>query len=284
MFKSIYDFDWIFQPKNEENKINWLDINDWADNLFPSNEVNDSKVNNPYPITFQESGNVEMDRIVDFHNDLMFYLIIVVVIVFWMISASIILFNKNSRKQRSEFTHNKAIEQIWTLTPGVFLGSVSAPSFTLLYTTDDVYTPTVTLKVLGNQWYWSYEYTDFLKTLEGTTISFDSYMLHEDDLSDGWHRLLEVDNKVFLPINHTIRILVTSRDVIHSWAIPSLGVKIDACPGRLNQIGMQIKRIGTFYGQCSELCGINHAFMPVAIETLTEKNYITWLTTKSTNN
>jgi cytochrome c oxidase subunit 2 len=142
---------------------------------------------------------------------------------------------------------------------------------------DEVIDPAVTIKAVGHQWYWSYEYSDYTISL-GKNISFDSYMLPSDDLEPGDLRLLEVDNRVVLPVNTHIRILVTAADVLHCWAVPSLGDKIDATPGRLNQLSMFIKREGISYGQCSEICGINHAFMPIAVEAVSLQRYISWLT------
>lgn len=138
--------------------------------------------------------------------------------------------------------------------------------------------PAVTLKVIGHQWYWSYEYSDYtLSDSENAHINFDSYMINDDDLVVGGLRLLEVDNRIVLPVNTHIRVLITSADVLHSWAIPSFGLKVDACPGRLNQTTIFIKRLGTFYGQCSELCGTNHGFMPICVEIVTLADYTQWL-------
>jgi heme/copper-type cytochrome/quinol oxidase subunit 2 len=144
---------------------------------------------------------------------------------------------------------------------------------------DEVIDPAITLKVIGHQWYWSYEYSDY-NTSEEDTINFDSYMIAEDDLELGQLRLLEVDNRVVLPINTHIRVLITSTDVIHAWAVPSLGVKCDAYPGRLNQINTFIKREGVFHGQCSELCGVNHGFMPIVVEAVSLTDYVSWVSSK----
>ena len=144
---------------------------------------------------------------------------------------------------------------------------------------DEVIDPIITLKVIGNQWYWSYEYSDNLEFSDESLI-FDSYMVQEDDLLIGQFRLLEVDNRVIVPTNSHIRVLITASDVLHSWAIPSLGIKLDACPGRLNQTSMFIKREGVFYGQCSEICGVNHAFMPIVVEAVSLEDYLTWLKNK----
>jgi cytochrome c oxidase subunit 2 len=157
---------------------------------------------------------------------------------------------------------------------------VAVPSFALLYSIDEILDPAVTLKVVGHQWYWSYEYSDY-SSEDGETINFDSYMIPEDDLSDmGQLRLLEVDNRVILPINTHIRVIVTAADVLHCWGIPSFAMKVDACPGRLNQTSLFIKRAGTFYGQCSEICGVNHGFMPIVVEGVELEDYVTWIYNK----
>ena len=142
---------------------------------------------------------------------------------------------------------------------------------------DEIIDPSVTLKVIGHQWFWSYEYSDYSNENNEKSVAFDSYMVTDEDLKQGQIRLLEVDNPVVLPVKTHIRVLVTSADVLHSWAVPSLGVKIDACPGRLNQVSLFIKREGTFYGQCSELCGINHGFMPIMVDCVSIERYIKWI-------
>jgi cytochrome c oxidase subunit 2 len=180
-------------------------------------------------------------------------------------------------------THDYLLEIIWTMIPSVILILIAIPSFSLLYAMDEVVSPSLTLKVIGHQWYWAYEYSDYylnniLEENEG--LVFDSYMVPEDELELGDLRLLKVDNSVVLPINTHIRVIVTAGDVLHSWALPSLGVKIDAVPGRLNQTSMFIKRKGVFYGQCSEICGVNHGFMPIVIEALPLDEYISWISNK----
>jgi len=155
---------------------------------------------------------------------------------------------------------------------------VAIPSFALLYSIDELIDPSLTIKCIGHQWYWSYEYSDFEYQIG--VINFDSYMIPEDDLSFGELRLLEVDNRVVLPVNTHIRILVTAADVLHSFAIPSFGIKIDACTGRLNESTLFILRNGVFYGQCSEICGVGHANMPIVIEAVDINKYLCWLIEK----
>ena len=168
------------------------------------------------------------------------------------------------------------IELIWTITPAFVLIAIAFPSFRLLYLLDEVISPTVTIKVVGHQWYWSYEYSDYIN-VSGESIEFDSYMLPDSDLELGQFRLLDVDNKVVIPTDTHIRLIVTGADVIHSFAVPSLGLKIDAVPGRLNQTSMLAERTGTLYGQCSEICGVYHGFMPIAIEAVSIQDYLTWI-------
>ena len=172
--------------------------------------------------------------------------------------------------------HAPTLEIIWTLIPAFILILIAIPSFSLLYTMDEVIDPLLTVKIIGHQWYWSYEFVNPIDYLEAvnehedvsivSSVNFDSYMLPDEDLQEGQLRLLEVDNRLFLPIEINIRLLITSGDVLHSWAVPSLGIKLDACPGRMNQTTLYLKRPSVFYGQCSELCGINHGFMPIVVE------------------
>lgn len=172
--------------------------------------------------------------------------------------------------------HAPTLEIIWTVIPAIILVLIAIPSFSLLYTMDEVIDPLLTVKIIGHQWYWSYEFVnpvDYFEAINehenvdlSPNVNFDSYMLPDDELILGQLRLLEVDNRLKLPIEINVRLLITSGDVLHSWAVPSLGVKLDACPGRMNQTVVFIKRPAVFYGQCSELCGINHGFMPIVVE------------------
>lgn len=228
---------------------------------------------------FQDGATAIMEGIVELHNDIFFYLIIIVCLVIWVILYILNTFRFENVGVNSllldshRVTHGTAIEIVWTVTPSIILVLIAIPSFSLLYAMDEVVEPSVTLKVLGHQWYWSYEYTDY----EGMEIAFDSYMLDESDLEVGELRLLEVDRKVWVPVATHIRVLVTAVDVLHSWAVPALGVKMDAVPGRLNQTSLFIKRLGTFYGQCSEICGVNHGFMPIAVKVVPVESFQYWL-------
>jgi len=231
-----------------------------------------------WQINFQNAATPTMEKIIDLHNDIMLFLIIIVVFVMWILASIIIKFiYTNTNTLRFSFQHHTNIERIWTYIPTIILLMIATPSFSLLYSIDELHDPKITLKIIGHQWYWSYEYSDYAVNSIDESIMFDSYMITEDDLVIGALRLLEVDNRIVLPINTSIRLLITSSDVLHSWAVPALGVKMDACPGRLNQVSLFINRTGIYYGQCSELCGINHAFMPIVVEGVTMETYLKWI-------
>jgi len=230
-----------------------------------------------WQLGLQDPATPSMEGIIFFNSFLTLILIIIGIFVCWMLFKVLTFFvlNKNIQK----FTHSSLLEIIWTLVPAFILLIIAIPSFSLLYSLDETINPSITLKVIGHQWYWSYEYSD--ATLEEEGLNFDSYMLAQNDLTLGAFRLLEVDNRIILPTNTHVRLLVTSADVLHSWAVPSLGLKIDACPGRLSQASLFIQREGTFYGQCSEICGINHGFMPIVVKAVQVESYINWLILKS---
>lgn len=220
---------------------------------------------------FQDPASPIGEGIIEFHHDLMILLTFVVCFVSYMLFRVVSNFNSTSNEVADGVVHGTLIEIIWTCVPALALMVLAIPSFALLYSVDEVVDPSLTLKVVGHQWYWSYEYNDL------GSVEFDSYMVAEDDLNVGELRLLEVDNRVILPVDTHVRLIVTAGDVIHSWAVPSLGIKIDACPGRLNQISVLLKRPGVYYGQCSEICGVNHAFMPIAVEGVSMEEYLNWL-------
>ncbi len=235
-----------------------------------------------WQMNFQDPATPVMEKIIDLHHDIQFFLILVVIAVLWMIIRIVWLFHEtNTKTIRFAFDHHTQLELIWTIIPTLILILIAIPSFALLYAVDELHNPKITMKALGNQWYWSYEFSDYIINGPEDSIKFDSYMILEEDLQKGQLRLLEVDERILLPEYVSIRVLVTSRDVIHSWAVPSLGVKMDACPGRLNQVGMFIRRKGVYFGQCSELCGINHAFMPIVVEAVSLSDYKDWILKKS---
>jgi len=207
----------------------------------------------PWQFSFQDGASPSFDGIVDLHDQIMFYLIIIVILVSWMLGIIIIKFNiaKNPIVYKY-FTHGTVIELIWTITPALVLVAIAFPSFRLLYLMDEVIDPAITVKAVGSQWFWSYEYSDYISD-SGEPIAFDSFMVPEADLEEGQFRLLEVDNRVVLPVDTHVRFILTGSDVIHSFAVPALGLKLDSIPGRLNQTSTFINREGLFYGQCSEL-------------------------------
>jgi len=179
-----------------------------------------------------------------------------------------------------KFNYDTFIEIIWTIIPSIILIFIAIPSFMLLYSIDEIFYPQITIKVIGHQWFWSYESFDLFEQNKQTIYQYDSYMTPIDDLTNGKLRLLDVDLPLYLPIRTHIRVLITSSDVLHSWAVPSLGVKMDAVPGRLNQISIFIKRKGTFYGQCSEICGVNHGFMPIVVKAIPIETYLNYFLIK----
>lgn len=270
-----------------------------------------------WELSFQDPATPIAERIIDIHNWVFFFLVIILGVVtqfliilyvkfvtlpviHWMHPVSTfhksydnVIMNMAVQKTKEgwrrrkwllirlrrgvkyNFNHSTKIEIIWTLIPSFILVLIAVPSFGLLYAMDDVIDPEVTIKTIGHQWYWSYEYTDYISTIG--KISFDSYMLPETELTLGQLRLLEVDNSVVLPVGVYIRINVTAADVLHSWAVPSLGIKIDAVPHRINSGVIFLQRTGIFYGQCSEICGVNHGFMPIVVKSVSVDNYLNWL-------
>lgn len=217
-------------------------------------------------LNLQNGASPLIEQIIFFHDHTLIILIIITILVGYLIIN--LLFNKYINRFLLE---GQIIELIWTILPAITLIFIALPSLRLLYLLDELNNPLITLKSIGHQWYWRYEYSDFLN------IEFDSYIISSNELSLNNFRLLDVDNRIVLPINNQIRIIITATDVIHSWTIPSLGVKVDANPGRLNQTNFFINRPGIYYGQCSEICGANHSFIPIVIERISIKNFINWI-------
>jgi cytochrome c oxidase subunit 1 len=223
-------------------------------------------------LMFQEPATEVMCRIIDLHNEIMTLVVFTVIVVIAMTVKIVELFGENNRSTiRSGFYHHTATEIIWTYIPAIIVLLTLGPSLSLLYFIDELADPKLTVKIIGRQWYWTYETIDYET---GVVNQFDSYMVPESDLTPGSFRLLEVDNRLLLPAQVEIRLLITSSDVIHSWAVPAFGVKMDACPGRLNQVQLLITRPGVFYGQCSEICGVNHSFMPIAVQVVDSVKYL----------
>nr|APU89518.1 cytochrome oxidase subunit 2 [Oniscus asellus] len=217
-------------------------------------------------VGLQDGNSPLMEQLIFFHD----YVMIVLVMVTAIVGYAMLSLLMNNLINRS-LLENQSIELIWTILPALVLLFIAFPSLRLLYLLDEISSPEVTVKVVGHQWYWSYEYSDFKK------MEFDSYMLPASDLNPPQFRSLEVDNRVVIPYKTQMRVLITAADVIHSWTIPGLGVKVDAVPGRLNQLSIFSNRPGVLYGQCSEICGANHSFMPISLEMVSTKQFMTWL-------
>nr|APX40072.1 cytochrome c oxidase subunit 2 [Orestia punctipennis] len=215
----------------------------------------------------QDSASPLMEQLMYFHDHTLMILLIITVLVGQLMIT--LFFNKLSHRYLLE---GQMIEIIWTILPTIILIFIAIPSLRLIYILDEINNPMITIKVIGHQWYWSYEYSDF------KMIEFDSYMIPTDELKFYNFRLLDVDNRITIPFETNIRMLVTAADVIHSWTVPSLGVKIDATPGRLNQISFTTNRPGLFFGQCSEICGANHSFMPIVVESISPTFFTKWIT------
>nr|YP_009693786.1 cytochrome c oxidase subunit 2 [Bittacus strigosus]QEI03715.1 cytochrome c oxidase subunit 2 [Bittacus strigosus] len=218
----------------------------------------------------QNSASPLMEQLTFFHNHTMLIVIMITILVGYLMGT--LFFNTLTHRYLLE---NQGIEVIWTILPAITLIFIALPSLRLLYLLDEVSDPSITLKTIGHQWYWSYEYSDFIN------LEFDSYMIPTNELEMNGFRLLDVDNRIILPMNTQIRILVTAADVLHSWTIPALGIKVDGTPGRLNQTSFLINRPGLFYGQCSEICGANHSFMPIVIESVPTNIFIKWISAMS---
>ena len=224
-----------------------------------------------WQLGFQKSASGTMNDIVWFHDYMLLPVITAItVFVLFLIAYACIRFRASRNPQASTTSHNTTIEVIWTLVPCLILIVLAVPSFKVLYSQDEIPKADVTIKAIGYQWYWGYEYPD-------ENIVFDSYMIEEKDLKEGQPRLLAVDNEVYVPVNKVVKVMITANDVLHAWALPSFGVKRDAVPGRINETWFKADRTGTFYGQCSELCGIKHAFMPITVNVVSEEEYNQWL-------
>jgi len=231
----------------------------------------------PWQLGFQDGASPSYEGIVELHDQILFYLIVILIGVTWILSSTILNFNNKTNPIVYKYhNHGTLIELIWTITPALVLIAIAFPSFQLLYLMDEVIDPAMTIKVVGHQWYWSYEYSDYI-TENLDSIEFDSYLVPTDELEEGQLRLLEVDNRMVVPVDTHIRFILTGADVIHSFGMPALGLKMDAIPGRLNQTSVLIEREGVYYGQCSEICGVGHGFMPIVIEAVPLEKYLGWL-------
>jgi cytochrome c oxidase subunit 2 len=224
-----------------------------------------------WQLGFQDAASQSMSEIVSFHNNILLPIIIAIsVFVLFLMIYTCIRFRASKNPNPSKTTHNVAVEVLWTLIPCLILIVMAVPSFKILYKQDTIPKVDLTIKAVGYQWYWGYEYPD-------ENIIFESYMIKEEELKENQPRLLTVDNEVVVPVNKVVKVLITANDVLHAWALPSFGVKRDAVPGRINETWFKAEKVGTYYGQCSELCGIQHAFMPITVRVVTDEEYAQWL-------
>lgn len=272
----------------------------------------------PWQFSFSDPATPIMEGIINFHNDLMFFIVAITIFVLWMLLRCIFIFRgevtdevldwgnqkgylgtltKNSKVRvlnsslnaeskellnttqlySSGINHHTPIEIAWTVTPALILMLIAVPSFALLYSIEEFVEPSLTVKCTGHQWYWCYEYSncknpDLAGHIDGW--KFESYMVPTDELEIGNLRLLEVTHRLSVPAEAHVQVTVTAADVLHCWAVPALGIKVDACPGRLNQTSIFIKREGLFFGQCSEICGENHGFMPIVVQAVNMKDFL----------
>jgi cytochrome c oxidase subunit 2 len=237
--------------------------------IFPINLLAEQPKD--WQLGFQKAASGHMEDLVWFHDYMLLPIITAITaFVLFLVIYACIRYRASKNPVASQTSHNTFIEIIWTLIPCLILIVMAVPSFKILYEQDEIPPADVTIKAVGYQWYWGYEYPD-------ENIIFDSYMIEEEDLKPGQPRLLTVDNEIVVPVNKVVKVLITANDVLHAWALPSFGVKRDAVPGRINETWFKADRTGTFYGQCSELCGIKHAFMPITVNVVSQKEYDKWL-------
>nr|YP_009355510.1 cytochrome c oxidase subunit II [Uranoscopus japonicus]BAX03815.1 cytochrome c oxidase subunit II [Uranoscopus japonicus]BBU26114.1 cytochrome c oxidase subunit 2 [Uranoscopus japonicus] len=219
----------------------------------------------PTQLGFQDAASPVMEELLHFHDHALMIIFLISTFVLYIIATMI-----STKLTNKLILDSQEIEIIWTVLPAIILILIALPSLRILYLMDEVNSPHLTIKAVGHQWYWSYEYTDY------QDLEFDSYMTPTQDLNPGEFRLLEADHRMIIPVDSPVRLLVSAEDVLHSWAVPSLAVKMDAVPGRLNQTTFMTSRPGVFYGQCSEICGANHSFMPIVVEAAPLGHFENW--------
>nr|YP_010355026.1 cytochrome c oxidase subunit II [Eonemachilus longidorsalis]UOG84874.1 cytochrome c oxidase subunit II [Eonemachilus longidorsalis] len=219
----------------------------------------------PTQLGFQDAASPVMEELLHFHDHALMIVFLISTLVLYIIVAMV-----STKLTNKYILDSQEIEIVWTVLPAVILVMIALPSLRILYLMDEINDPHLTIKAMGHQWYWSYEYTDY------ENLGFDAYMIPTQDLNPGQFRLLETDHRMIVPMESPIRVLVSAEDVLHSWAVPSLGVKMDAVPGRLNQTAFIASRPGVFYGQCSEICGANHSFMPIVVEAVPLEYFENW--------
>ncbi|YP_002317262.1 cytochrome c oxidase subunit II (mitochondrion) [Trachemys scripta] len=219
----------------------------------------------PPLLGFQDAMSPIMEELLHFHDHTLMIVFLISTLVLYIITLMM-----TTKLTYTNTMNAQEVEMIWTILPAIVLITIALPSLRVLYLMDEINNPYLTIKAMGHQWYWTYEYTDY------ENLEFDSYMIPTQDLPNGHFRLLEVDHRMVMPMELPIRMLISAEDVLHSWAVPSLGVKTDAVPGRLNQTTFIVSRPGVFYGQCSEICGANHSFMPIVIESVPLQHFEKW--------
>nr|YP_010506691.1 cytochrome c oxidase subunit II [Epinephelus maculatus]YP_010584098.1 cytochrome c oxidase subunit II [Epinephelus bilobatus]UXF58554.1 cytochrome c oxidase subunit II [Epinephelus maculatus]UZT28534.1 cytochrome c oxidase subunit II [Epinephelus bilobatus]UZT28547.1 cytochrome c oxidase subunit II [Epinephelus maculatus] len=219
----------------------------------------------PAQLGLQDATSPVMEELLHFHDHALMIVFLISTLVLYIIVAMV-----STNLTNKYILDSQEIEIIWTILPAVVLILIALPSLRILYLMDEINDPHITIKAMGHQWYWSYEYTDY------EDLGFDSYMIPTQDLTPGQFRLLEADHRMVVPLDSPVRVLVSAEDVLHSWAVPALGVKMDAVPGRLNQTAFITSRPGVFYGQCSEICGANHSFMPIVVEVVPLEHFENW--------
>lgn len=219
----------------------------------------------------QDPASPTMEHINDFHNLLLVIITLISLFVLFLLLYVMFRFSEKRNPTPSKTTHHTVLEVLWTTLPVIILVIIAIPSFKLLYFADHIEDADMTIKAIGRQWYWSYEYPD------NGNFTFDATLVPDEDLQDGQLRLLTTDNAVVVPVNTKIRLLITASDVIHSFALPAMGIKLDGVPGRINETWMEVEREGTYYGQCSEICGAGHSFMPIMIKAVSKEEFDQWV-------
>nr|YP_448832.1 cytochrome c oxidase subunit II [Indotestudo elongata]AAY62449.1 cytochrome c oxidase subunit II [Indotestudo elongata]ABF83446.1 cytochrome c oxidase subunit 2 [Indotestudo elongata] len=219
----------------------------------------------PFQLGFQDAMSPIMEELLHFHDHTLMIVFLISTLVLYIITLMM-----TTKLTYTNTMNAQEVEMVWTILPAIVLITIALPSLRVLYLMDEINNPHLTIKAMGHQWYWTYEYTDY------ENLEFDSYMIPTQDLPNGYLRLLEVDHRMVMPMESPIRMLISAEDVLHSWAVPSLGMKADAIPGRLNQSTFIITYPGVFYGQCSEICGANHSFMPIVVESVPLKHFENW--------
>ena len=226
----------------------------------------------PWQFDFQPAATPIMEQTILFHNFLMIVITLITVFVFLLLLYCVFRFNERMNPEPSQVSHNTSLEIVWTVVPVLILVMIAVPSFRLLRDQTTIPKADMTIKAIGHQWYWEYEYQDH-------GFAFDSLMIEDKDIKKGQLRLLSVDNPLYVPVGKTVRVIITASDVLHAFAVPAFGIKNDAVPGRINETWFRVNEAGTYYGQCSELCGSRHAFMPIEVRVVSQRNFDRWLRT-----